>query len=120
MSETTKPANRLLAALPDKEYERLLPKLEEISLTYAETIYEPGDIIRRVYFPNSGIVSLLSTVEERSPWKSESSAMRYGRSSRFSAWKPQAITSLVKARNCFENKTKDFLKNAGTAARCRN
>ena len=66
MSETTKPANRLLAALPTKEYKHLLPKLEEISLTYAETIYESGDIIRRVYFPNSGIISLLSAVEERS------------------------------------------------------
>ena len=66
MSETTKPANRLLAALPAKEYTRLLPKLEEISLTYAETIYEYGNIIRHVYFPNGGIVSLLSAVAERS------------------------------------------------------
>jgi len=66
MSETTKPANRLLAALPAKEYARLLPKLEEISLNFTETIYEPGDVIRHVYFPDSGIVSLLSAVEERS------------------------------------------------------
>ena len=66
MFETTKPTNRLLAALPAKEYARLLPKLEEVSLTYAKTIYEPGDVIRRVYFPNSGIVSLLSAVEKRS------------------------------------------------------
>ena len=66
MSETVKPANRLLAALPKKDYTRLFPKLEEISLIYAETIYETGDIIRHVYFPNSGIVSLLSAVEERS------------------------------------------------------
>lgn len=66
MSEITKPANRLLAALPVKEYKRLLPKLEEMSLIYAETIFEPGDIIRHVYFPNSGIVSLLSAIEERS------------------------------------------------------
>jgi CRP-like cAMP-binding protein len=64
MSETNKPANRLLAALSAKEYQRLLPKLEEISLIYAETIYEPGDIIRHVYFPNSGIVSLLMRVAE--------------------------------------------------------
>ena len=66
MSETTKPANRLLAALPAKEYERLLPKLQEISLTYGENIYERGETIRRVYFPNSGIISLLAAVEERS------------------------------------------------------
>ncbi len=64
MSETTKPINRLLAALPAKEYERLLPKLEEISLTYAETIYESGDIIRHVYFPDSGMVALLTRVAE--------------------------------------------------------
>lgn len=65
MSETNL-NNRLLAALPAKEYSRMLPKLKEISLTYAETIYESGNIIRRVYFPNSGIISLLSNVEERS------------------------------------------------------
>lgn len=74
MSETTKQttkqnapsANRLLAALPAKEYTRLLPKLEEVSLTYGENIYESGEIIRRVYFPTSGIISLLTAVEERS------------------------------------------------------
>ncbi len=66
MSETPKPANRLLAALPAKEYTRLLPKLEEISLTYTETLYEHGDVIRQVCFPNSGIISLLSAVEKRS------------------------------------------------------
>ena len=66
MSETNKPENRLLAALPAKEYQRLFPKLEEISLTYGDNIYERGEIIRRVYFPNSGIISLLSAVEERS------------------------------------------------------
>jgi CRP-like cAMP-binding protein len=65
MSKNTKPTNRLLAALPAKEYAHLLPKLEEISLTFTETIYKPGDVIRRVYFPNSGIISLLSAVEER-------------------------------------------------------
>ena len=66
MSENTKPTNRLLAALPANEYRRLLPKLEEFSLIFTETIYEPGDIIRHVYFPGSGIISLLSAVEERS------------------------------------------------------
>jgi CRP-like cAMP-binding protein len=58
--------NHLLAALPDKEYERLLIKLTQIPFTYAETIYEPGDIIRYVYFPISGIISLLAAVGKRS------------------------------------------------------
>ncbi|HLM59620.1 MAG TPA: Crp/Fnr family transcriptional regulator, partial [Pyrinomonadaceae bacterium] len=52
--------------LPAKEYQHLLPKMEEVSLTFTETIYAPDDIIRYVYFPNSGIVSLLAAVGERS------------------------------------------------------
>lgn len=58
--------NRLLAALPQKEYQRLLPELEHVSLAFAEILYEPGDPIRHVYFPNDSIVSLLSVVAERS------------------------------------------------------
>ena len=64
MRETAKPKNRLLAALPKNEYQRLLPKLEQIDLIYTETIYEPNGIIRFVYFPESGIISLLSAVGE--------------------------------------------------------
>src|SRR6185436_20448770 len=68
MSETTESdapvSNRLLAALPAGEYRRLFPKLEQIALTYGENIYEPGEIIRYVYFPGSGIISLLARVEE--------------------------------------------------------
>ncbi len=66
MSENAKSKNRLLAALPAEEYARILPQLEEIPLIYAEIIYEPDDIIRRVYFPESGIISLLSSVGESS------------------------------------------------------
>jgi CRP-like cAMP-binding protein len=65
--KTLDPApNRLLAALPGKEYQRLRPHLKEVALSFGEILYEPGEIIRRVYFPNHGIVSLLSRVEERS------------------------------------------------------
>jgi CRP-like cAMP-binding protein len=59
-------ANQLLAALPGKEYQRLQPHLEEVTLSFGEVLYESGEIIQRVYFPNHGIVSLLSMVEERS------------------------------------------------------
>jgi CRP-like cAMP-binding protein len=37
-----------------------------VSLSFGEVLYESGELIRHVYFPNQGIVSLLSTVEERS------------------------------------------------------
>ena len=54
------PANRLLAALPAKEYQRLQPELEPVDLAFAQIIYSPGDTIRHVYFPNNSIVSLLA------------------------------------------------------------
>jgi CRP-like cAMP-binding protein len=54
--------NRLLAALPTQEYQRLLPELELVTLNFAEVIYEPGDKIRHVYFPNDSVVSLLASL----------------------------------------------------------
>jgi CRP-like cAMP-binding protein len=59
-------ANRLLSALPQKEYERLLPDLEQVALSFAEVLYEPGAQIRHVYFPNDSVVSLLAEVADRS------------------------------------------------------
>src|SRR5688572_17779790 len=59
------PANRLLATLPRREYERLLPNLKEIPLLFEDVLYEPGGLILDVYFPTSGIVSLLAAVEDR-------------------------------------------------------
>lgn len=58
-------ANRLLAALPKKEYQRLLPELEPFPLAFGDILYEPGDIIGHVYFPDNGIISLLSRVESQ-------------------------------------------------------
>ena len=58
--------NRLLATLPKKEYERLLPGFKRIPLNFGEVLYEPGDTIKHVYFPNDSIVSLLSVMPERS------------------------------------------------------
>lgn len=53
--------NRLLAALPRAEYERLLPKFQPIQLPRGRILYESGDAARFAYFLNSGMVSLLST-----------------------------------------------------------
>jgi CRP-like cAMP-binding protein/PAS domain-containing protein len=55
--------NRLLAALPVKEYERLLVGFEPVKLTYGEGLYEPGEQMRHVYFPSDCVVSLLTVVE---------------------------------------------------------
>ncbi len=68
MPDTVKPAsvkstNRLLASLPDKDLQSLLANSERIELSYGSEIYKVGAIIRHVYFPESGIVSLLAAVD---------------------------------------------------------
>ncbi len=58
-------ANRLLAALPLKDRRRLLRECAQVDLTFGDVLYEPGDRIRYVYFPNSGVISLLAPVDGR-------------------------------------------------------
>jgi CRP-like cAMP-binding protein len=56
-------ANRLLAALPRDEYERLLPSLQQVSFSLGEVVYEFGGQLDHVFFPTTSIVSLLYTME---------------------------------------------------------
>jgi CRP-like cAMP-binding protein len=54
--------NRLLAALPVEDYQRLLPELMPVGLSLGETIYESQGRMEYVYFPTSSHVSLLYTM----------------------------------------------------------
>lgn len=51
--------NHLLAALPATDFERLQPHLKLIPLPLGEALYEPGIVLRYLYFPTNSIVSLL-------------------------------------------------------------
>ena len=67
MSEASpKAVNRLLAALPDAEYQRLIPHLERVPLSLKQVLYDVGEPIEYVYFPGRAIVSSLSTMEDGS------------------------------------------------------
>ena len=55
--------NRLLAALPPEEYERILPHLGHVSFSLGEVVYESGGLMKHIYFPTTAIVSLLYTME---------------------------------------------------------
>jgi CRP-like cAMP-binding protein len=55
--------NHLLAALPDNDYQRLLPRLELIDLPLGKAVYESGRVLSNVYFPIDSIVSLLYVLE---------------------------------------------------------
>lgn len=56
-------ANRLLAALPEAEWQRWLPELEPIELPLGRVLYESGGTLSHVYFPTTALVSLLYVME---------------------------------------------------------
>ena len=55
--------NKLFAAVPREEYERLLPHLELVFLSLRQVLYEPNEPIKSVYFPIQGALSLLTLME---------------------------------------------------------
>src|SRR3984885_3907029 len=55
--------NRILSALPRKEYQKLLAILEPVKLPFGEILYEAHAQIRHVYFPYDCFVSMLTTVD---------------------------------------------------------
>jgi CRP-like cAMP-binding protein len=55
--------NSLLAALPDPEWRRWEPLLQEVDMPLGEVLYEAGATLTHVYFPITSIVSLLYVME---------------------------------------------------------
>lgn len=56
--------NRILASLPQDEYDRLIPNLEPITLSRGKVLYHASDVVHHAYFINDGQVSLLSPTED--------------------------------------------------------
>jgi CRP-like cAMP-binding protein len=56
--------NRLLAAIPRAECERLIPHLEFVHLPRGRTLFDAGALIHHAYFPLKGVISLLGTTED--------------------------------------------------------
>lgn len=59
-------ANRLLAALPAEDYERLLHSLKPVTFSLGQIIYESQGLMENVYFPTTSHVSLLYTMVDGS------------------------------------------------------
>jgi CRP-like cAMP-binding protein len=55
--------NRILRSLPPGEYEELLPHIELVRLRIGQVLHEPGDEMRYVYFPNHGVLSMLTVLD---------------------------------------------------------
>jgi len=55
--------NRILRSLPHSEYELLIPHLELVRLRIGQVLHEPGDEMGYVYFPNYGVLSMLTVLD---------------------------------------------------------
>lgn len=56
--------NRFLALLPEKEYQQLLPDLEQVRMEIGNPIHEANEPIEYVYFPINCIVSQVTTLKD--------------------------------------------------------
>ena len=56
------PTNKILAALPAMDYERLLPNLKRVELQHSQVLFRAGEVIEFVYFPEASMVSLISDI----------------------------------------------------------
>ena len=61
MQESVHPMkNDILSALLNEEHSRLLPHLKPVELPHAQVLYEIGQRVHYVYFPENAVVSLVT------------------------------------------------------------
>jgi CRP-like cAMP-binding protein len=58
------PSNRLLAKLPPRECQRLMPHLRPVELGFKDVLFDPDEPIRHAYFPTAGVVSIVSVMQD--------------------------------------------------------
>jgi CRP-like cAMP-binding protein len=56
--------NKILAALPERDYQHLLVHLEPVELHNGQVLYEIGDTIEYLYFPFNAMISLVTQMED--------------------------------------------------------
>jgi hypothetical protein len=56
--------NRILDVLPQNMFAALQSHLKVVNLVFGDLIAKPGEPVDRVYFPHSGVVSLVVEMED--------------------------------------------------------
>ena len=59
-----RPKNHLLAALPAKDFRRLLPYLKTVPIRLKQVLHKPGEPLRAVYFLNGGVASIATLLSD--------------------------------------------------------
>src|SRR5437588_6938935 len=66
MSNSIWPRNRLLLALPPRNLKRLMPHLEIIPCVREQVLMDADSSLDHVFFPDSGVVSVVAVYEDGS------------------------------------------------------
>ncbi len=56
--------NHILSALPEGDYQRLLPHLEPVEFTQGKVLYEIDQVIEHIYFPYKAMISLVTQMAD--------------------------------------------------------
>ena len=67
IGRSTAGSNRLLAALPPQEREKILLHCRPVVLKNEQVLVAPGEEVRYSYFPTDGVVALLMVMEDGTP-----------------------------------------------------
>jgi CRP-like cAMP-binding protein len=67
MASIQKASNQLLAALPPEEFEQMRPDLVDLDLPVGQILYNPGEILREVYFPTTAVISIINVMRDGQP-----------------------------------------------------
>jgi CRP-like cAMP-binding protein len=59
----TRNVNKLLRGLEPDAYRRLAPGLESVTLTQKEVLFQPGQHIRHVFFPETAVLVMVTLME---------------------------------------------------------
>ncbi|MGF1522335.1 MAG: Crp/Fnr family transcriptional regulator [Leptolyngbyaceae cyanobacterium] len=63
ISDRPEHLNRLLKALPEADYARLVPHFRNVTLSLGQILYEPSEPVKTAYFPNKSMISLVQVME---------------------------------------------------------
>src|SRR5450432_1267134 len=66
MSNSSWPSNRLLLALPSRDFKRLMPELEQIRCQREQVLMDAHSSLHHIFFPHSGVVSVVAVYADGS------------------------------------------------------
>jgi CRP-like cAMP-binding protein len=63
-STSSRSPNRLLSALPEEDYRRLLPSIKTVPVNLKQVLHKAGGKIDTIYFPGRGVCSVTSVMSD--------------------------------------------------------